>query len=477
MARETAESGTRPAQRSGAVGATFELSLAALERVDDAVWLCDAQRTTLWKNERMARFEADLRRGGALERLIDLEWSPVDGEVALPTGRVLRWTVDCVEIQPDERGYAFTLRDDELSRKLAECEGRLRLLSTHTKGIIFELNSSARFERVWASDSSLLARPESELLGRTLLEVLGEQVGAWHHQRVLTTLETGVDQEYEYELEVPNGRRHFACSAVALPGADGKRTAAFWIRDTTDEVALRAKLLRAERLASIGTLAAGVAHEINNPLAYMLLNLGCIESLLSASTQKSWVDLDLHLGMLREGMHRVRRIVADLLTFAKIQPRLTESDVHHALDISIEAVAAEITARARLVRRYGDAPLVQADEARLVQVFSNLLLNAVQALSMNDSQRHSIEIVTATTPEGHARIEVQDSGPGVPEHLLERVFDPFFTTKASSTGLGLPICQHIVQSCGGQISVQNREQGGFVAIVTLPPAKAASPLG
>jgi signal transduction histidine kinase len=452
----------------------FELSMAALDRVDDAVWLCDARRATLWKNERMAHFEPELRHGGALAHVIDLEWSPVDGEVRLESGRVLRWTVERVEFVPGDCGYAFTFRDDELSRRLAECEARLRLLSMHTKGIIFELDASARFERVWASDPSLLARPESELLGRTLLEVLGEKEGVWHHNRVLSTLESGVDQEYEYQLDVPSGRRHFACSAVALPGADGRRSAAFWIRDTTDEVALRAKLLHAERLASIGTLAAGVAHEINNPLAYMLLNLGRIESLLASWSHEARAELDLHLEMLRDGMHRVRRIVADLLTFAKIESRPTEADVHHALDISIEAVAAEVTARARLVRSYGPAPMVQADEARLVQVFSNLLLNAAQARSANEDQRHCIEIVTATTVEGHARIEVRDSGPGVPDHLLKRIFEPFFTTKASGTGLGLAICQHIVQSCGGQVTVQNREQGGLVAIVTLPAANASS---
>jgi len=475
MARiETAGSGTRRAQRSDAGAAPFELSLAALERVEDAVWLCDARRATLWKNERMARFESELRIGGALGQLIDLEWIPVDGEVALPAGQALRWTVERVELGADDCGYAFTFRDNELSRRLAECEARLRLLSTHTKGIIFELNASARFERVWASDPSLLARPESELLGRTLLEVLGEEVGAWHHDKVLTTLESGVDQEYEYELDVPSGHRHFACSAVALPGADGQRSAAFWIRDTTDEVALRSKLLHAERLASIGTLAAGVAHEINNPLAYMLLNLGCIESLLATSPHEARADLDLHLGMLCDGMHRVRRIVADLLTFAKTEPRATEVDLHHALDVSLEVVAAEVAARARVVRRYGEAPLVEANEARLVQVFSNLLLNAAQALPTGESQAQSIEIVTSTTAEGHARVELSDSGPGVPEHLLKRIFEPFFTTRASGTGLGLPICQHLVQSCGGQITVQNRAQGGFVAIVTLPPLRAGS---
>jgi two-component system, NtrC family, sensor kinase len=475
MARiETAGSGTRRAQRGGAGAAPLELSLAALERVQDAVWLCDARRNTLWKNERMVRFEPELQSGGALERLIDLDWTPVDGEVALPSAGVLCWTVARVELGPDDCGYAFTFRDGDLSRRLAECEARLRLLSTHTKGIIFELDSSARFVRVWASDPSLLARPECELLGRTLLEVLGEEVGGWHHGKVLATLETGVDQEYEYELDVPSGRRHFACSAVALPAADGQRSAAFWIRDTTDETALQKKLVHAERLASIGTLAAGVAHEINNPLAYMLLNLGCIESLLAASDHDARAELDLHLRMLSDGMHRVRRIVADLLTFAKTEPRSTEVDVHHALDVSIEAVGSEVTPRAQIVRRLGVVPPVEANEARLVQVFSHLLLNAAQALPDGGSQLHSIEIVTGTNGEGHALIELSDSGPGVPEHLLKRIFEPFFSTRASGTGLGLPICQHIVQSCGGQITVQNRAQGGLVAKVTLPPLRANS---
>jgi two-component system, NtrC family, sensor kinase len=471
MARtETAGSGTRLAQRAGAV--PLDLALAALERVDDAIWLCDERRVTLWKNERMACFEPELRDGGVLQHLIDLEWAPTNGEVEL-AGRAVRWTVECVELSPGAAGYAFTFRDNELSRRLAECEGRLRLLSTHTKGIIFELDSSARFARVWASDRSLLARPESELLGHTLLEVLGPEVGAWHHQRVLMTLESGRDHEYEYELEVPSGRRHFACSAVALPGKDGQRSAAFWIRDTTEEVALRAKLLHAERLASIGTLAAGVAHEINNPLAYMLLNLGRIESLLAASTVPARDELELHLGMLCDGMQRVRRIVADLLAFARPEPRASEADVHDALDVAIEAVAPEIGEHVRLVRSYGEVPLVEANEAGLVQVFSHLLLNAAQALPVTD-EGHAIEIVTNRTLEGHARIEVHDPGTGVPDHLLKRVFEPFFSTKASGTGLGLAICQHIVQSCGGQIAVQNRAPHGLVAIVTLPPAHAAS---
>jgi signal transduction histidine kinase len=451
-----------------------ELSLAALRHVENAVWLCDAQRATVWCNERMGHLEAELRAGGALAQLVDLAWNPSDGEVTLGDGRALRWSVECVEFAAGKRGHAFTFSDDDASRRLAECEGRLRLLSTHTKGIIFELDSSARFVRVWASDPSLLAKPEAELLGRTLLEVLGQQVGAWHHDKVLTTLESGVDQEYEYELEVASGRRHFACSAVALPGVDGKRSAAFWIRDITDEVALRAKLLRAERLASIGTLAAGVAHEINNPLAYMLLNLERIESLVANYELSARQALEQHLGMVRDGMQRVRRIVADLLTFAKTEPRTSEADVVSALDLSIDATAAAVTARARLLRSYGEVPSVEADEAQLVQVFSNLLMNAAQALGDAPGGRQTIEVVTGTTDDGQARIEVRDSGPGVPEPLLATIFEPFFTTKANATGLGLPICQNIVQSFGGQITAHNRAQGGLVVIVTLPPARTAA---
>jgi len=215
-----------------------------------------------------------------------------------------------------------------------------------------------------------------------------------------------------------------------------------------------------------------VAHEINNPLAYMLLNLERIESLVASSRHGDRQPLELHLGMVRDGMQRVRRIVADLLTFAKTERRMTEADVTSALDVSIDAAAAAITARARLVRSYGDVPTVEADDARLVQVFSNLLLNSVQALPDAPGKRHTIEVATSTTDDGQARIEVRDSGPGVPEHLLATIFEPFFTTKANGTGLGLPICQNIVQSFGGRITAHNRAQGGLVVVVTLPPARA-----
>jgi signal transduction histidine kinase len=471
--RRTHDSQVKRRAVSAAARASLpELSLAALRRVENAVWLCDSKRATVWCNERMELLEAELQTGGALAQLVDPAWVPSDGDVTLDHGRTLSWAVELVELATGEPGYAFTFSNNDASRKLAECEARLRLLSTHTRGIIFELDSSARFVRVWASDPALLAKPEAELLGRTLLEVLGGQVGAWHHDKVLTTLASGVDQEYEYELEVPSGRRHFGCSAVALPGIDGKRSAAFWIRDTTAEVALRAKLLRAERLASIGTLAAGVAHEINNPLAYMLLNLERIESLVASSEHDSRQHLELHLAMVRDGMQRVRRIVADLLTFAKTEPRTSEVDVACALEVAIDAAAAEINARGQLLRHYGDVPTVQADEARLAQVFSNLLLNAVQALTEVPSRDRTIEVVTNTSADGQACIEVHDSGPGVPDHLLTTIFEPFFTTKANGTGLGLPICQNIVQSFGGQITAHNRAQGGLVVTVTLPPARA-----
>ncbi len=447
-------------------------ALAALSRVEEGVWVCDAERRSVWQNAAMQSLANELEPGGALGSLLDPARPASDGEAVFPDGRGIRWSVEPLALAPGSAGFVFVFHDDSSRHALAESEGRLRLLSTHTEGILFELDPSARFVRVWTSDPALLAKPESELLGRTLVEVLGDEVGRWHHDKVCTTLSTGVDQEYDYELEVPSGRRHFACSAIAVHGSDNARSAIFWIRDTTEEVEMRAKLMHSERLASIGVLAAGVAHEINNPLAYMLLNLDRIETVVAAhSASTALAELSGPLRMVREGMQRVRRIVADLLDFSKIGAASDRIDLHHALDVSIDAASPEIAPRALLVKHYGETPAVHADEARLVQVFTNLILNAAQAIPEGNSLRHRIEVVTSRDASGAANVEIRDSGVGIAERLLPKIFEPFFTTKTTGTGLGLSICQRIIQAFGGNILVDSQEGRGTTVRVVLPAAR------
>ncbi|MCA9255549.1 MAG: HAMP domain-containing protein, partial [Phycisphaerales bacterium] len=202
------------------------------------------------------------------------------------------------------------------------------------------------------------------------------------------------------------------------------------------------ELVRSERLASVGFLAAGVAHEINNPLAYVLANLEQAQQSLDGLSGRVETSLleelrDL-VGEGFQGADRVRRIVRDLGTFSRSDDDIvTLVDVTQALESAIAMAQNEIRHRARLTRDFAtDLPMVSANEARLAQVFLNLLMNAAQAL--DDGRAATNEIRVRTRHRGDEIIvEVSDTGPGIPSELRQRIFDPFFTTKPVGEGVGL----------------------------------------
>jgi len=245
--------------------------------------------------------------------------------------------------------------------------------------------------------------------------------------------------------------------------------------------------VRAEtaRMASLGTLAAGVAHEINNPLSYVLgsLDLGLRElnELKALRREGSTEELTLLSAALsaldnaRDGAERVRHIVRDLMEFSRAGALLSESaDVEAVLDAAVRVAWNEIRHRARLVKSYAGISRVSGDEARLGQVFLNLLMNAAQAIE-GDPGANEIRICTRKE-RGYAVIEISDSGAGIaPEHL-GRIFDPFFTTKATASGigLGLSICHGIVTALGGEISVSSALNRGTSFKVVLPFAPEES---
>jgi PAS domain S-box-containing protein len=241
------------------------------------------------------------------------------------------------------------------------------------------------------------------------------------------------------------------------------------------EERLQRQLILSDRMASVGTLAAGVAHEINNPLAYVAANLQLIVDELS-SRRSDAEPLRQMAAEALAGTERIRKIVRGLKTFSRSEEeRLRVTDVRSLLDTSINMTMNEIRHRARLIRDYGSIPLVNVDDARLGQVFINLLVNAAQALPETNSAQHQIRIATSTDGAGRAVIEVTDTGPGIPAALLGRIFDPFFTTKpvGIGTGLGLSICQNIVTGMGGEITVRSEEGKGATFRVLLPPALPA----
>jgi signal transduction histidine kinase len=257
-------------------------------------------------------------------------------------------------------------------------------------------------------------------------------------------------------------------------------------RANEELVRARATLVRAERLATAGRLASGVAHEVGNPLGaitgYAELARERVAALeeragapgrreASAASQGSpRQELDDFLRRIVDEAQRIDRIVRGLLDLARpAVPVLGDVDVAVPIDAALRL--ARIQPRFRGVEVEVDVspalPRVSADEARLAQVFLNLLLNAADAMSGAGRVR-----VTARERAGRVEVEVRDSGPGIPASDLPRVFEPFFSTKPTGegTGLGLAISQGIVESLGGELAAANAEGGGAVLTVALRPA-------
>ena len=243
-------------------------------------------------------------------------------------------------------------------------------------------------------------------------------------------------------------------------------------RDITADLAAERERANQERLATVGSLAAGVAHEINNPLAYVIANVQYALDAINqwqmreadpgADPERQRAQLKEALYEANEGARRVQRIVSDLKALARQgEDRVEPIDVENTLQWAIGVTMPEIRLRARLIRDFDPMPTVRGDEARLGQVFVNILLNAAQAIPAGRMQDHEIRI-RAGVRNRRVFVEVLDTGPGIRDEHLRRIFDPFFTTKPRGigTGLGLSICHEIVASMRGSLDGREPPQAG-----------------
>ena len=256
-------------------------------------------------------------------------------------------------------------------------------------------------------------------------------------------------------------------------------------RDVTERKRMSAKLLVTDRMASLGTLAAGIAHEINNPLAYVTGNLEVAAETLAdpaVSPLPGSAELAAVISDARDGAERVRKIVHGLRSFSRgEEEHRAPLALPGVLEAAIRLAGNELRHRAQLVREIASTPLVIADDSRLTQVFINLLVNAAHAIPEGRSDDNRITVRTRSDDAGRAVIEIEDTGRGMAADVQARVFDPFFTTKdvGEGTGLGLSICHGIVTGLGGQISLESALGKGTVVRVVLPghrpPALAAEP--
>ncbi len=240
---------------------------------------------------------------------------------------------------------------------------------------------------------------------------------------------------------------------------------------------MESRVAFADRMASIGTLAAGVAHELNNPLMYVLSNLRLTREELDSREEAEWLQHARQ--QLDEAIHgavRMQSIVRDLKTFSRVDDEQRGNvDIQSVLESSINISWNEIRHRATLERDFGKTPPVDSNESRIGQVFLNLLINAAQAMPERRVSANRITARTYTDDEGWAVIEVADNGTGIEPDRMNRVFEPFFTTKdiSEGTGLGLSICRNIVRDAGGTIEARSELDHGTTFVVRLPASTRA----
>lgn len=375
---------------------------------------------------------------------------------------------------------------ESLPLQFEKAEERLRVVLGLTNSIVFEFDADGRYLSVLTQSDSLLAAPQQELLGRTISEVLSPDVAAPFMDRIQRVLSSGESEHFEYSLEVPGGRRWFTANVMQM---SQRSSVAFLVQDITQQKLLELRLLQADRLAALGTMAAGVSHEVSNPLGYIRSNLHFIAEGLAelrqvlsdaeSFTERPRMERTLReceeaLSEARQGTERIHHVVGDLKTFARGEDASSLEglvDVRRALETSLNMAMPELKHRARVLRYLQRVPPVRGSESRLGQVFLNLLLNAAQAISEGAPERNAVEL-RLWADDGKVVSEIQDTGQGIPPENLKRIFDPFFSTKPAGvgTGLGLAICQSIVTAMQGELSVLSTVGKGTCFRVVLPIA-------
>ncbi len=372
----------------------------------------------------------------------------------------------------------FEAHGDALA--LGELESRYRHLADATREGVALCGDRSILDANRAL-TDMLGAPGGSLRGRPL-GALGALV-VESDRRAFDELLGAAAGPLELTLHPPD-QTPLVVSIKATPAPAGSPgTRVLLIRDVTGERELQARLTRADRLAAIGTLAAGTAHEINNPLTFVLANAELLKETVAgirADLPPATAALATELvDEIVSGGGRIRRVVQDLMALARDR-RGDEIavDIAATLDRCIAMANSQLRHHARVVKTYLPVPAVYASEGRLFQVFLNLIVNAGQAIVEGHAEANEIRVATRTV-DGRAVIEIADTGTGIDAATLPRIFEPYFTTKAvgHGTGLGLSISQGIITALGGTIEVASEVGVGTTVRISLPaaPASAAEP--
>jgi len=369
-------------------------------------------------------------------------------------------------------GTVATLRDvtepKRAQETLARSEARYRHLVESASDAIVTLDANGRFTTVNHAAENISGYKREELVGQWFAPMLPDDdlpKALGHFQQALAG-ETGLFDSQFYRKD---GEVRTISITYSTPQKDEEVLCL--IRDVTDQKMLQEQLIQSEKMSAIGQLVSGVAHELNNPLA----GISAFAQLLLAE-KRFPPDQRTAAETIYSEARRASRIVQNLLTFARQhKAEKVPTAINQVLDDTLELRGYELRVRGIDVRREYDEsiPDTMADAHQLQQVFLNLITNAEQAMEQRDGHHHRLTVSTRGNADA-IRIEVEDTGAGIPANLIERIFNPFFTTKptGSGTGLGLSISLGIVREHEGKIWAENAAQsaggGGARFVVEIP---------
>ncbi len=365
-------------------------------------------------------------------------------------------------------GTVATLRDITEPKRahdtLSRSEARYRNLVESASDAIVTLDANGRFTTVNHAAEIISGYRREELVGQWFAPMLSDDElpkALAHFQKALAG-ETGLFESRFYRKD---GDARTISITYSTPQRDEEVLCL--IRDVTDQKMLQEQLIQSEKMSAIGQLVSGVAHELNNPLA----GISAFAQLLLAE-KRFPPDQRTAAETIYSEARRASRIVQNLLTFARQhKAEKGPAAINQVLDDTLELRGYELRVRGIDVRReYDEAlPDTMGDAHQLQQVFLNLITNAEQAMERAEGRHHRLTVRTRRSGDA-IRIEIEDTGSGVPPNLLERIFNPFFTTKPTGhgTGLGLSISLGIVREHEGRIWAENAAQGGARFVVELP---------
>jgi PAS domain S-box-containing protein len=361
----------------------------------------------------------------------------------------------------------------------ATMEARLRLAVDHAPIAIFTINREGIITLSEGAGLKPLGVRSGELVGQSVFDLYRD------HPTIPGYIRRGLaGDSFWYTVEV--GPAVYDTWLTPLRDTEGHVVGAVGVSNDVGEMRrLQANVVQNARVLAMGTLAASVAHEINNPLAYVVPHLHELSRELGEHASrvaklrgipghddlmKAIERMEESLSPVRVGVDRIAGITRDLRTFSRPEDQILEpTDVGQVLDSILKLTRKDLETRANLVISIGNTAPVMGNGARLVQVLSNLMMNAAQALVDVPGTNNRISVTTRQEGD-RVWIEVADTGPGVPIVDRERVFEPFMTTKSvgAGTGLGLFVCRNITRDLGGDILIEDAPGGGALFRVWLP---------